>query len=63
MSGLSLTRMEENNATHHEENEENPRDAVPVVQAETAMSSGTSLSTSETTGVVRQPNYRYTRNT
>ena len=32
----------------HEEHEENPRDAVPVVQIETAMSSGTSLTTSET---------------
>lgn len=47
-------KMGENKATH-EENEENPRDAVPVVQPETAMSSGTHLSTSETSEVVRQP--------
>jgi len=44
-----------NKATHHEENEENPRYAVPVVQPETAMPSGTNLSTSESPEVVRQP--------
>jgi hypothetical protein len=44
-----------NKATHHEDNEENPRDAVPVVQPETAMPPGTSLSTSESPEVIRQP--------
>jgi hypothetical protein len=44
-----------NKATHHEENKENPRDAVLVVQSETAMPSGIHLSTSESPEVVRQP--------
>jgi hypothetical protein len=41
-----------NKATHHEEN---PLDAVPVVQPETTMPSGTSSSTSESPEVLRQP--------